>query len=76
MKEEDVSKLKVAELKEELRSRELSVTGLKAELAKRLLGAVRNEVHLLSLYILHMYPAIVDYMLEVNEGAQAGRGKA
>ena len=49
MKEEDVSKLKVAELKEELRSRELSVTGLKAELAKRLLEAVRSEVCLLFL---------------------------
>ncbi len=39
-----MSKLKVAELKEELRSRELSVSGLKAELAKRLLEAVQNEV--------------------------------
>ena len=56
MKEDDVSKLKVAELKEELRSRELSVTGLKADLAKRLLEAVRSEVHILSLYSFYRLP--------------------
>jgi len=44
MKEEEVSKLKVAELKEELRSRDLPISGLKADLAKRLLEAVQNEV--------------------------------
>ncbi len=44
MKEEDVSKLKVAELKEELKKRELAVSGLKADLAKRLLEAVKDEV--------------------------------
>ena len=53
MKEEDVSKLKVAELKEELRSRELSVSGLKADLAKRLLEAVKSEVCFLHLYASH-----------------------
>ena len=44
MKEEDVASLKVAELKEELKSRGLSVTGLKAVLAERLLEAIRQEV--------------------------------
>lgn len=45
MKEQDVAKLKVAELKEELKSRGLPLSGLKAELAKRLLEAVKTEVH-------------------------------
>lgn len=76
MKEQDVSKLKVAELKEELRSRELSVTGLKAELAKRLLEAVRNEVHLLPVCPPHGPRHPLVYMLGMKQGVHARRDKA
>jgi hypothetical protein len=44
MKEQEVAKLKVSELKEELKSRGLPLSGLKADLAKRLLEAVKKEV--------------------------------
>jgi hypothetical protein len=44
MKEEEVASLRVADLKEELKSRGLSTTGLKAMLASRLLEAIREEV--------------------------------
>ena len=60
MKEEDVSKLKVAELKEELKKRELAVSGLKADLAKRLLEAVKEEV----MSAIPTVPASIDLMQE------------
>ncbi|EIE24121.1 hypothetical protein COCSUDRAFT_65753 [Coccomyxa subellipsoidea C-169] len=43
MKEEEVAGLRVADLRDELKSRGLAVTGLKAALAERLLGAIRQE---------------------------------
>ncbi len=63
MKEEEVSKLKVAELKEELRSRDLSVSGLKADLAKRLLEAVKSEVWSLLLHASHSGPACLRFSI-------------
>ena len=71
MKEEEVSKLKVAELKEELRSRDLSVSGLKADLAKRLLEAVKSEVWSLLLHASHSVPACLRFSIELTEGVNA-----
>ena len=51
MKEEEVAGLRVADLRDELKSRGLAVTGLKAALAERLLGAIRQEVSLRWLFL-------------------------